>query len=57
VHHQPDGREAEQDVQQHDGERSGKRVAAEDQEDACDESGITRRNKGGGAVEPPKGEL
>ena len=49
VHHQPDGREAEQDVQQHDGERSGKRVAAEDQEDACDESGITRRNKGGGA--------
>ena len=49
VHHQPDGREAEQDVHQHDGERRGKGVAAEDQEDACDESGIARRNKGGGA--------
>ena len=46
AHHEPDGREGDEDIEPHDDERGGEGVGAEEKKDGGDKGRITRRDEG-----------
>ena len=49
AHHEPDGDEADENLQGDDGDLGGEGVRAEDEEESGDKDGIAGRDQGGGA--------
>ena len=55
AHHEPDGDEADENLQGDDGDLGGEGVRAEDEEESGDEGGIAGRDQGGGAGRDAEG--